>query len=100
MIRQVTRLGAKSAMRVPMRQTARPLVRSMSGLEGKERAEEKRYFAQLEADRVAAAKAQFEAVMASDDADAKEDLIESLGTSSNIAVFYFLALLYIFGSYS
>jgi hypothetical protein len=51
----------------------------MSGLEGREKAEEKRYFAQLEAERVAAAKAKFEAILASEDEEAKEELICSLG---------------------
>jgi len=70
-----TKVGARS-MRV---QIAQPLVRTMSGLEGREKAEEKRYFAQLEAERVAAAKAKFEAILASEDEEAKEELICSLG---------------------
>ena len=93
MIRQIGKVVARGAAGSSARQISRPLARSMSGLEGREKAEEKRYFAQLEAERVASARAKFEEILASEDTDAKEDMMEILGTCRDISpfiIFFFL----------
>jgi hypothetical protein len=73
---------ASSVARVATRsaRTTRPTFRAFSDFQKKERSEEARYFAQQEAEKIAAMRAKMEAILASDNQESKEELIGILGT--------------------
>ncbi len=71
----VARVATRSAGR-----TARPTFRAFSDFQKKERSEEQRYFAAQEAEKIAAMRAKMEAILASDNQQTKEELIDILGT--------------------
>ena len=59
-----------------------PVARSMSTFDKKERGEEARYFAAIDAQKKAEMRAKLDALMESDDAEAHIELMEALGKYS------------------
>lgn len=56
-----------------------PRIRSLSSLSEKERGDEARYFAKEDAEKMAAMKAKFEAVVSKGDAEELDELMDVLG---------------------